>query len=68
MQLNGIFITHVYGDHCYGLPGLLASTSMAGRAEPLTIVAPKGVGAFVQTTISCTDMKINYDLNFVVVK
>jgi len=68
MQLNGIFITHVHGDHCYGLPGLLASTSMAGRTDPLTIVAPKGVEEFVQTTIACTDMKINYDLIFVAVE
>ncbi|WP_444997439.1 MBL fold metallo-hydrolase [Aliikangiella sp. IMCC44359] len=41
--LEAIFITHVHGDHCYGLPGLLASMSMAGKTEMLTIVAPKNI-------------------------
>ena len=41
-SLKAIFITHVHGDHCYGLPGILASAGMGGRKAPLTIVAPAG--------------------------
>jgi ribonuclease Z len=40
-NLKVIFITHIHGDHCYGLPGILAGASMAGRTAPLTII---GVG------------------------
>lgn len=39
--LKAIAITHLHGDHCYGLPGLIASAGMAGRTEPLTIIGPK---------------------------
>ncbi|CAM3478313.1 Metallo-beta-lactamase domain-containing protein [Halomonas casei] len=42
-SLKAIFITHVYGDHCYGLPVILASAAMGGRKTPLTTVAPAGI-------------------------
>ena len=35
--LQAIFITHIHGDHCYGLPGILASAAMNGRKAPLKI-------------------------------
>ena len=38
VRLRAIFITHVHGDHCFGLPGLLGSAALAGRRDPLTIV------------------------------
>ena len=41
--LTAICITHVHGDHCYGMPGLLATTAMSGRTEPITIIAPEGI-------------------------
>lgn len=68
VQLSAIFITHVHGDHCYGLPGLLASASMAGRSEPLTIIAPAGVEEFVRTTMRLTDAHMSYSLNFLAVE
>src|ERR1044071_427291 len=33
--IEAIFITHLHGDHCYGLPGLLATMSLNARAQPL---------------------------------
>jgi len=62
--LSAIFITHVHGDHSYGLPGLLASASMSARSKPLLIVAPRAIEEFICHTIRCTDMHISYDLNF----
>lgn len=39
-DLKAICITHMHGDHCYGLPGLIASAGMAGRKTPLTVIGP----------------------------
>ncbi len=65
MQLQAIFITHVHGDHSFGLPGLLASASMAGRAEPLPIIAPTRLRAFIETAIEQTDSNLGYELQFI---
>ena len=67
-SLTAICITHVHGDHCYGLPGLLATTAMSGRTEPLTIIAPKGIEDFVRSTFALTDTHLSYEINFVAVE
>ena len=56
-QLQAIFITHVHGDHIFGLPGLLTSASMQGRTEPLTICGPEGVESFVRHSLACADVQ-----------
>ncbi len=64
-QLRAIFITHVHGDHTYGLPGLLASASMAGRTESLPIIAPLRIRPFIETAIEAADSNLNYELEFI---
>ncbi|MBD2857790.1 ribonuclease Z [Spongiibacter sp. KMU-158] len=65
-RLQAIFISHVHGDHCYGLPGLIASANMHGRTAPLTICAPDGIEQFVRTTFMHTDVNnLRFELNFV---
>ena len=51
--LKTIFVTHVHGDHMFGLPGLITSASMQGRKETLTICAPGGVEDFVRHALEC---------------
>ncbi|MDY6798459.1 MAG: MBL fold metallo-hydrolase, partial [Pseudomonadota bacterium] len=65
MQLKGIFITHIHGDHTFGLPGLLTSASMLGRTEPLDIIAPAQVQQLVHTVLANSDSNLSYPLNFI---
>lgn len=65
VQLQAVFITHVHGDHTFGLPGLLASASMAGRTEPLPIIAPSSLRAFIEVALGNTDSKLGYELVFI---
>jgi ribonuclease Z len=62
--LRAIFITHVHGDHCYGLPGLLASAGMLKRSEPLAIVGPAAVERFVRGVMEATELRLPYALQF----
>ncbi|MCH8497453.1 MAG: ribonuclease Z [Marinobacter sp.] len=64
LQLQAIFITHVHGDHTFGLPGVLASASMSGRTAPLSVIAPPGVQRFVEAALGNTDSALSYPVHF----
>lgn len=62
--LAGVFITHVHGDHCYGLPGLLATAGMQGRTQPLDLICPEGIEAWLTQTLRLTQTWLPYALRF----
>lgn len=64
-NLVAICITHVHGDHCYGLVGLLASAGMNSRTAPLTIIAPKEIQQWIEVTAQLTDLHLPYPINFI---
>lgn len=49
-RINVIAITHLHGDHCYGLPGLLSSMALQQRTNPLTCIGPPGLKAWLAAT------------------
>ncbi len=65
MHLQAIFISHIHGDHCYGLPGILASAAMLGRSEPLTIVAPKAIKNFLEGVQAGSQLTLSFKINFI---
>ncbi len=64
-KIEKIFITHLHGDHIYGLPGLISSRSFQGGETPLTIYGPKGTEHFIRTALSVSHTHLTYKLEFV---
>ncbi len=59
-DLQAVFITHLHGDHCYGMPGLLASAAMHGRKQALQVIAPRVVISWLQATQQLTELYLPY--------
>ncbi len=68
LSLRAILITHMHGDHCYGLPGLLASAELAGRTEPLTLIGPASLKPYIEAMQQHAELGAAYPLRFVAVE
>lgn len=64
-SLGTILISHLHGDHFFGLPGLLSTMHLCGRTEPVTVIAPKGARQVIETTFELTGNHIGYPLEFI---
>lgn len=64
-KIEKIFITHLHGDHIFGLPGLLCSRSMGGATEPLTLYGPKGLKQYIETVLSLSVSYMTYPIEII---
>lgn len=64
-NLKAIFITHMHGDHCYGLPGILGSAAMSGRKEKLTIVGPAELRTMINAIREASRLWLEFELEFI---
>ncbi|MCC5800297.1 ribonuclease Z [Rossellomorea vietnamensis] len=64
-RIEKIFITHLHGDHIYGLPGLLGSRSFQGGETKLTVYGPKGIKEFIEVSLSVSRTHLQYPLEVV---
>lgn len=64
-KINKIFITHLHGDHLFGLPGLLSSRSFQGGDDLLTIYGPTGIKEYVETSLKLSGSHLTYLVKFV---
>lgn len=68
-QLTRIFLTHLHGDHLFGLPGLLASRALAqGGTGPIAIYGPEGLEAWLKATLRAAGMRFSFPVQVHVVK
>ncbi|WEV44769.1 ribonuclease Z [Streptococcaceae bacterium ESL0687] len=65
-KINKIFITHMHGDHIYGLPGFLSSRGFLSGDEQvdLDLYGPAGIKDYVMTSLRLSQTKLPYRINF----
>jgi ribonuclease Z len=63
-KINHIFISHLHGDHLFGLYGLLSTFSLMGRATPLHLYAPENYRGILISHLKDFDIHLNYEIDF----
>ncbi|WP_455523448.1 ribonuclease Z [Porphyromonas endodontalis] len=61
-RIHTIFISHLHGDHCFGLPGLLSTLSMLGRTGELHIHGPEGLTEYIDSHRKSFLAECNYEI------
>ena len=61
-KIDHIFISHLHGDHCFGLAGLVSSFQLLGREKPLHIYAPLGIKEMMETILRITQTNKAFEL------
>ncbi|MDA7810480.1 ribonuclease Z [Flavobacteriaceae bacterium] len=64
-SIEHIFISHLHGDHFFGLPGLISTFRLLGRIKPLKIYGPIGIKKAIILMLKLGDSWTNYDLRFI---
>jgi len=63
-KLSHIFISHLHGDHVFGLFGLLATRNMNNAQNPLTIVGPRGIKKLLNSVFKIVESRFTYKIIF----
>jgi ribonuclease Z len=63
-----LFVTHLHGDHCVGILGLLQTMSMQKRTESLEIFGPKGIDEFLAANIKVLNFGLSFSILITIVK
>ncbi len=63
-KIHHIFISHLHGDHYYGLMGLISTMQLFGRQKELHIYAPAILEEIIRLNFKASDSRINFDIVF----
>ncbi|MDF4204641.1 ribonuclease Z [Maribacter sp. SA7] len=63
-RINHIFISHLHGDHFFGLPGFISTMRLLGREKELHVYGPKGIKEAITLLLKLGDSWTNYPLLF----
>jgi ribonuclease Z len=62
-RINFLFVSHLHGDHIFGLVGMLTSMSLVGRTQAFTIYAPEGLAEILEVTLRISQSHLTFPLH-----
>jgi ribonuclease Z len=63
-KIRHVFISHLHGDHYFGLIGLITTLNLLGRIEPLEIFSPKALKEIIRVQLDVSNLKLRFPLHF----
>ena len=66
-KISHLFISHLHGDHCFGIPGFISTLGLLGRSGELIIHGPAGIESFVTPVLSQFCKELPYKVRFNIV-
>ena len=67
-KIDSLFISHIHGDHVFGLFGLLSTLGMKGRTAPMNIYGPANLGPLLKFFLSYYGDGLSYEIRFTPLK
>jgi ribonuclease Z len=67
-KINHIFISHLHGDHVFGLYGLLSTFSLMGRKAPVHLYAPEKYYQIFNSHLNDFDIHLSFEIDFIPLK
>ncbi|HPY68080.1 MAG TPA: ribonuclease Z [Bacteroidales bacterium] len=67
-KINHIFISHLHGDHVFGLYGLLSSFNLMGRTTPVHLYAPENYFSLLLSHLKDFDINLSFEIDFTPLK
>lgn len=64
-RISHILISHLHGDHIFGLPGLLSTMQLLGRTQGITVYGPHGIQAYLRNALDVSHSYFQFSIDFV---
>jgi ribonuclease Z len=61
-KIKAVFISHLHGDHIYGLPGVITSFMHYNRQDKLILIGPKGLGYYIEACLVSSKAKLEFEV------
>jgi len=64
-KMDKLFVTHLHGDHIFGIPGMLSTRANQGGITPFTVYGPPGIKAYIEASLLISQSRLTYPIEII---